>query len=498
MEWIAELKAPRVYASSEATQITSPNPVTFFISKSFARSTVLRDNDLIFHMQQQTAPDPTVVPENPAANVPSTDPVEALTKAIDLKATLSTYVKDWIQQLNLPAWSEDIAINGLLFLLLGLSAILIFFFVRPFVLRTFTKIIQHSNTKWDDFLIEFGIAKWISHLIAAWAIQALIPELFSHAPDTSDLLSMLMKIYMVVAGFMVINSLLDGIRTVFDRTKAAAKLPSTSLVQVMKLLATVVAIILIVSTLSGKSPLAFLGGLGVFTSVIMLVFKDAILGLAAGIQLASNDMIKKDDWIDMPKHGADGTVEEVGLTTVKVVNFDKSVTTIPTYTLISESFKNWRPMQKSGGRRIKRSIFIDLSSIRLCNEEMLARYRKIQYISNYLTTRLEDIKEWNARLGLDPSTHIVNGRQLTNLGTFRAYIEAYLRNHPQVHSGTMTLIVRQLASGPTGLPIEIYCFCKQVGWSDYEMVQSDIFDHIFAVVREFDLELFQNPTKIGI
>jgi len=244
---------------------------------------------------QQNAPDPAAEPVTTAADVvTSADPVAALSEAIDIKATLSGYVGDWLKQLGLPAQAEPIVLTSLLFVLLGFTAILIFFFVRPFVLRTFTKIIQQTTAKWDDFLIEFGIAKWISHLIAAWAIKALIPEFFGHAPETMKMLITVLRVYMVISGFMVINSILDGVRTVFERSKAAQKLPATSLVQVLKLLATVVAFILIVSTLAGKSPLAFLGGLGVFTSVIMLVFKDAILGLAAGIQLASNDMIKKD------------------------------------------------------------------------------------------------------------------------------------------------------------------------------------------------------------
>jgi miniconductance mechanosensitive channel len=225
----------------------------------------------------------------------------------------------------------------------------------------------------------------------------------------------------------------------------------------------------------------------------MLVFRDVILGFVAGIQLSTNSMLSIGDWLEMPSHKADGDVEEIGLTTVKVRNWDKTITTIPTYALISESFRNWRGMSESGGRRIKRSLFIDISSIRLCSEEMLDRFREIEHIATYLKKKEAEVETYNEAMGEEADKNRVNGRRLTNVGTFRAYIEAYLRHHPDINR-EMTLLVRQLAQDGRGLPIEIYCFSANKNWAPYESIQADIFDHLLAVAREFDLELFQEPS----
>jgi len=225
---------------------------------------------------------------------------------------------------------------------------------------------------------------------------------------------------------------------------------------------------------------------------MMLVFRDSILGFVAGIQLAANKMVAVGDWIEMPNYGADGDVLEVALTTVKVQNWDKTITTIPTYALISESFKNWRGMSESGGRRIKRPVNIDMSSIRFCDEEMLERYGKIQYISEYIEAKKEELEEFNQAINVDNAS-LVNGRRMTNIGTFRAYIRAYLQNHPAINK-SMTFLIRQLQPTEHGLPIEIYVFSKDKVWANYEAIQADIFDHILAVVPEFDLRVHQNPT----
>jgi miniconductance mechanosensitive channel len=250
--------------------------------------------------------------------------------------------------------------------------------------------------------------------------------------------------------------------------------------------------ILVIAMVVGRSPVVFLSGLGAVTAILLLVFKDTILGFVAGIQIAANDMVRPDDWIEMPKYGADGSVIDVTLNTVKVRNWDKTVTTIPTYALISDSFKNWRGMTESGGRRIKRALHLDMTSIRFCDEEMLDRFKKIQFIREYLERKLEEISRHNRECAVDESV-LVNGRRLTNVGTFRAYIEAYLRNHPMVHQ-EMTFLVRHLAPTEHGLPIEVYVFSKDQRWAVYESIQADIFDHLLAVVPEFDLRVFQSPT----
>ena len=226
--------------------------------------------------------------------------------------------------------------------------------------------------------------------------------------------------------------------------------------------------------------------------MLILVFKDAILGFVAGIQLTANKMVARGDWIEMPDYGADGDVLDVSLTTVKVQNWDKTVTTIPTYALISNSFKNWRGMQESGGRRIKRSINIDVNTIKFCDEEMLARFGRIQHIAAYIEHKKEELAAYNQEQRADLSS-LVNGRRLTNVGTFRAYVAAYLRHHPMVNQD-MTFLIRHLAPTEHGLPIEIYVFCSDIVWANYEAVQADIFDHILAIVPQFDLRLFQAPA----
>ena len=260
----------------------------------------------------------------------------------------------------------------------------------------------------------------------------------------------------------------------------------------MKILLYFLATILIISIFLSKSPMYLISGIGALAAVLMLVFRDAILGFVAGIQLAANKMVAQGDWIEMPNYGADGDVLEVALTTVKVQNWDKTITTIPTYALISGSFKNWRGMQESGGRRIKRSVNIDMSSIRFCSEEMLERFERIQYISEYIESKKNELKQFNEAAEVDYAS-LANGRRMTNVGTFRAYVIAYLKGLPVI-SQDMTFLVRQLQPTENGLPMEIYVFSKDQVWANYEAIQADIFDHILAVVPEFDLRVYQNPT----
>jgi miniconductance mechanosensitive channel len=250
--------------------------------------------------------------------------------------------------------------------------------------------------------------------------------------------------------------------------------------------------LLIVSTLIGKSPVILLSGLGAMTAVLMLVFKDPILGLVAGIQLSANNMLAVGDWLEMGRYGADGEVIDIGLTTVKVKNWDHTITTIPTYALISDSFKNWRGMSESGGRRIKRSLRLDAASVRFLNEADIHRLQKARLLDGYLNDKVQEISRYNSEQAAD-MTSLVNGRRLTNLGTFRAYLAAMLRQHPHIHQ-QMTLMVRQLESGSEGIPIEIYAFTSTTSWVEYEGIQADIFDHIFAVLPEFDLRVHQSPT----
>lgn len=299
-------------------------------------------------------------------------------------------------------------------------------------------------------------------------------------------------LWILLYGLLSLFALLDALQDIFHQQPAMRNFPFRGIFQSVKLIASIFIGLLIISTLIGKSPLILLSGLGAMTAVLMLVFKDPILGLVAGIQLSANDMLSLGDWLEMSKYGADGAVIDIGLTTVKVQNWDNTITTIPTYALISDSFKNWRGMSESGGRRIKRSLLIDSSSVRFLDEEDVRRLQRAQLLAPYLEQKLQEVSRYNIEQQLDLSSP-VNGRRLTNLGTFRAYLDVFLKHHPDIHQ-QMTLMVRQLEPTANGIPMEIYAFTNTTSWVKYEGIQSDIFDHVFAVLQEFGLRAHQAPT----
>ena len=331
---------------------------------------------------------------------------------------------------------------------------------------------------------------------AAMLVQGLALGLLTRlwvAPGTvHEVLLGFSRIWMLVYTILAVFAFLDIVLDWCFRKQVAVQFPLKGIVQSLKIIAAIAGVIFIVSVLIGQSPVILISGLGAMTAVLMLIFKDPILGLVAGIQLSANNMLSIGDWLEMPKYNADGAVIDIGLTTVKVRNWDNTVTTIPTYALISDSFKNWRAMSESGGRRIKRAIHIDVNSIKFITESQMQRLTKSRLLSQYILDKSREVEDYNQSRSEDLSSAL-NGRRLTNIGTFRAYLEVYLRNHPHIHRN-MTLLVRQMAPGSTGVPIEIYAFTTTVVWAEYERIQSDLFDHIFAVVGEFDLRVFQEPS----
>ena len=370
-------------------------------------------------------------------------------------------------------------------------AVLANMLAKRIVVRGATALIGKTTTSWDDVLIEHRVIQRMSHLAPALVVYHFALPVLENYPWWSNSVRQASLIYMLLVVVSVIDAALNAIADVMQSSQLSQDLPIKSLAQVLKLGLYIIAGIAVLSLILGKSPLLLLSGLGAMTAVIMLVFKDAILGFVGGIQLSANRMVARGDWIEMPKYGADGDVIEVALTTVKVQNWDKTITTIPTYALISESFKNWRGMSESGGRRIKRAINLDVNSIRFCDDEMLKRFTKIPYMAEYLKSKRDDVSQrhkGNAMDELPPGSD----RRLTNVGTFRAYVIAYLRDHPMIHQD-MTLMVRQLAPGPHGLPVEIYGFSRDQRWVSYENIQADVFDHILAMVPEFDLRVYQIP-----
>lgn len=365
-----------------------------------------------------------------------------------------------------------------------LAKLLIRYVVHPIIERTAFKL--------DDLLIEHNVIVRFSHLVPAAVIQFLAPSMFVGHLVLLKTFGLIVNTYLVVIILFVLDGLINFLRAVWEQGAIGHRYPAKSFAQATKLIINLIGLIFIISALLGKSPIVIFSGLGAVTAILLLIFKDAILGLVAGFQLSVNHMVMVGDWIEMPARGADGDVIDVSLTTVKVQNWDKTITTIPTYALITDSFKNWRGMSEAGGRRIKRPLNIDMRGIRFADEKMLEQFKRIRLLRPYLDTKLDEIQKYNINVDEDLN-ELVNGRRLTNVGTFRAYCVAYLRSHPKIHQD-MTLLVRQLGPGPQGLPLEIYVFTNDIAWSSYEDIQGDIFDHLLSVMPEFGLTPFQAPS----
>ncbi|AVJ16489.1 mechanosensitive ion channel family protein [Serratia rhizosphaerae] len=399
-------------------------------------------------------------------------------------------IAQWLDQFGIEF--TDIMSLVLVLVLIALISVVIHFILHRVVLAAIQRRGQQSQRVWQQALTQYKLFQRAALLLQGVIINLQALLWLHSGTQTQAVIVTAAQVWIMAYALLTLFSLLDTLLAVLRESPAANQLPLRGIFQSVKLIAAVLIGIMIVSLLMGKSPLLLLSGLGAMTAVLMLVFKDPILGLVAGIQLSANDMLKIGDWLEMPKYGADGAVTDIGLTTVKVRNWDNTVTTIPTYALISDSFKNWRSMSESGGRRIKRSINIDTTSVHFLSEQEEQRLNRNPLLQHYLNNKTEELQQYNQQAQVDLSSPL-NGRRLTNLGTLRAYLEAYLRAHPHIHQH-MTLMVRQLAPTPEGLPLEIYAFTNTTVWAQYESIQSDIFDHIYAVIEEFDLRIHQTPT----
>ncbi|MHB1152162.1 MAG: mechanosensitive ion channel family protein [Eubacteriales bacterium] len=358
--------------------------------------------------------------------------------------------------------------------------------VKYFLIKTITKTAKMTKTKWDDILLKNKFFHHISNLtiiILFYIFAAGFPE--------NGLLAKIINIMTVLIFTIIIDASINSVDEIYRGYEISKIKPIRGLLQIAKVVLYIIGGILIIAILIGENPLVFIGGIGAFTAVTSLIFKDAILGFVAGIQLSANDMLRIGDWIEIPKYFADGTVIDLSLTTVKVENFNRTITAVPAYALVSDAFINWRSMVNSGGRRIKRAIYIDASGVKLCDNEMLKRLRKIFLLENYMDAKQKEINIYNSSLNADLSV-FVNGRRLTNIGTFRAYIIEYLKQHPGIQGETA--MVRQLESSGDGIPLEIYAFANTVKWAEYEGIQADIFDHLYSIAQEFGLTVYQHPT----
>lgn len=381
------------------------------------------------------------------------------------------------------------AISLLILLVIVLYAL--DFLLRKIVLISITSIVSKTKSLIDDYVVANKVLKYFMHIISIVVIKQFLPLIFIGFPKWIGATLKFTDIVLVIVIGMFINGIVKAFRDYLKTKKAFEDKPMDSYTQVISMVIFFICGIIIFTTLTGKSPYAFLISLGAASAVLMLIFKDTILGFVASVQVSANDMVRVGDWVEMPKYGADGDVMSINLNTVKVRNFDKTITTVPTYALISDSFKNWRGMQESGGRRIKRSIHLKMSSFKFLEQEDLEKFKKYRLIKDYIIEKEQEIADHNKTLHADAIA--VNSRRMSNVGVFRVYTDRYLRDNKGVNKD-MTIMVRQLAPTATGLPLEVYCFSNDVRWVYYEGIMADIFDHLMTIVSEFELEIFEAPT----
>jgi len=379
-----------------------------------------------------------------------------------------------------------------LFTCLAISSLIIWFLSRLILIKLVSVAARKTKATWDDKFVNNRVFRGLALLVPLMFMEYFLSIIFFNYPVISIYFSKVVDILVVLVGIIIINRFFNALRDIIKSKEVYRDKPIQSYTQVLKIAFSGILIIIILSILTNKSPVFFLTSLGAISAVILLVFRDTILGFVGSIQLSANDMIRVGDWVTMEKYGADGDVQEINVTTVKVRNFDNTITTIPTYSFISDSFINWRGMEESGGRRIKRSVNVQLDSVKFATPDMLEDLMKIKLIKEFIEERQNEIIEYNKKKGFEQNDTI-NGRNQTNIGLFRRYVEYSLRNNPEINSN-MTLMVRQLDATNLGVPIEIYCFTKTKEWSAFENVSADVFDHIFAIIGVFELNMFESPT----
>ena len=404
--------------------------------------------------------------------------------------TIFTGLRNWLINKGL---SDSELIYSYFFI--GLIGVTLFLFITIFITRqVFIGVIKSAKTKsdWQNALFEFRVFRAFALIFGAYIIYNAVPFVFIDFKVWLFYALIIAKIYIVLAVMFAVNAFLNAVVSIMESSRKYADKPIRSYKQVAKIVFYIVGFVLILSIILNQSPLYIFGGFGAVTAVFILVFRDPILGFVASVQMSAIDLVRVGDWITVEKYGADGEVTEINLTTIKVRNWDKTVTIVPSYAIVSESFKNWRAMEESEGRRIKRHINIKISSIKFCDEELIDRLKNIDFLRDYLEETQVQIETFNAENKVNPNS-LVNGRHMTNIGTFRVYAEKYLESNPYINTN-LTFMVRQLQATENGLPIEIYVFSKEKGLKKFEEVAADIFDHLLAAVPYFDLEIFQSPS----
>jgi len=407
---------------------------------------------------------------------------------------IERWIEWYVEVLNRTELPDGLVVfieNTTVILIIIGVAIVAYFIGKRIIIRGIKQSAKKTKNTWDDIFVKRKVFNRLAHLAPAIIIYYSLQYIFE-AEGLVTFMGNLTQSYMVLIVLLVIDAVLNALHEIYRTLPISDGRNIKGYVQVVKIVFYFIGIILIISIFSGETPKVLLGGLGAMAAVLMLVFKDTILGFVASIQLSANKMVNVGDWISMPDYNADGDVIDISLNTVKVQNWDKTIATIPTYALVSDAFNNWKGMEDSGGRRIKRSLNIDMKSVGFLDDEQIEKFRKYHVLKDYIQEKEKEITEYNNSLNLEEDT-VTNGRKMTNLGTFRIYLENYLHNHPKIHQD-MTFLVRHLQPSEKGIPLEIYVFSNDQAWANYEAIQADIFDHILAIMPEFGLQVFQNPT----
>lgn len=406
------------------------------------------------------------------------------------------YIENWIEHLLINVGIADETAIYLrlliLFILMVLVAGITYYLCKKIITNYVYRLFQKTSTTWDDILVENKVLNNLAHIVPAVFVKILAPTIFVDFGNILPVVIRLTDIYLLIISFTIIFAFLKVAEFALSKHPTFQDKPLMSYFQLIRIVLYIIAFILVLSSLLDKSPIYFLSAFGALTAILLLVFKDTILGLVASVQISTNDMVRVGDWVEMPKFNADGDVIAINLNTVKVKNWDKTITTIPTYYFITDSFKNWRGMAETGGRRIMRSVLINTQTVKFISPETREAYKKYHLISDYIVERQAEIDSHNNKEDIDDSV-LINGRRMTNLGVFRIYLENYLKSTPNIRQD-MTIMVRQLSIEERGVPMEIYCFTNTTDWLAYEAIQADIFDHLLAAASYFGLEIYQPPT----
>ncbi|HON19314.1 MAG TPA: mechanosensitive ion channel family protein [Salinivirgaceae bacterium] len=408
--------------------------------------------------------------------------------------SLREQLLQYFGQIGVPE-SMQISLSNIVFVIsLLITGFILHYIIRYVVLKYVEYFIKKTKVTWDDKFLERKVFTRAATIVPILYVFFMIPQVVQVENEkVIFLLQKIVRLFIVIWGARLVNSIILALNDIYDELEAAKERPIKGIIQTIQIIVFIIAAIVFISILLNKSVGYLLAGLGTMTAVLMLVFKDSLMGLTAGIQMAANRTVRIGDWIVLPSHNADGIVTEITLNFVKVQNWDYSITVLPSYTLVSTAFQNWRGMEESGGRRIKRHLLIDQTSVKYCTPEMIERFKKIDLIKDYVEQRLEEIEKHNKEHQVNTELPI-NGRRMTNLGTFRRYVYEYVRNHPLTNTN-LTLVVRHLQPTEKGLPLEIYIFSKEKSLVPYEGFQSDILEHLLAAIEIFELKLFQAPTS---